>query len=521
MNEQQSAGGLASWSPLHWSVLVLLRVAVGWHLLYEGYVKLVDPTWSSAAFLAESRGFFSGLFHWMAADPGLVRVIDFMNIWGLVLIGLGLLVGFMTRAAAISGVVLLSLYYLVYPPFVGVPSGGLALEGSYLYVNKNLVEMCALLLLAFFPSGHFFGLDRLRTPKPKAAAIPESEPSPWIAQPLRLGGKLERRDLLHAATAVPLMGAFVLAVLRKRGWESHEEKHLRALEGQMDAVSNPTVKVFHFSSIKELKGELPFGQIGNLKLSRLFLGGNLIGGWAHARDLIYVSKLVRAYHTDQKVFDTFRLAERCGINAILTNPQLSRVINLYWRREGGKILFISDCGYKGDAIEGAKLSIDGGAHACYVQGEIADRLARQGRIEEIGKAVEFIRQNGLPAGVGAHCLNTVKACVAHGIKPDYWVKTIHHVDYWSARPDEEYADNVWCTNPEETTAFMANLEEPWIGFKILAAGAIPPREGFRYALQSGADFLCVGMYDFQIVDDVNIALEELNGDLVRTRPWRA
>jgi hypothetical protein len=68
---------------------------------------------------------------------------------------------------------------------------------------------------------------------------------------------------------------------------------------------------------------------------------------------------------------------------------------------------------------------------------------------------------------------------------------------------------------------MGQLEEPWIGFKILAAGAIPPREGFRYALQSGADFLCVGMYDFQIVDDVNIALEELNGDLKRTRPWRA
>jgi uncharacterized membrane protein YphA (DoxX/SURF4 family) len=520
MIEQESTAGPVSWSSLHWSVLVLLRVVVGWHLLYEGYVKLIDPTWSSAAFLAESRGLFSGFFYWMAANPGVVKVVDFLNIWGLLLIGLGLLVGFMTRVAAISGVVLLLLYYFAYPPFVGIPSGGAALEGNYLYVNKNLVEMCALLLLAFFPSGYFFGLDRLRAGKQKASQSQESAPAAWSPAPFRLTGKLDRRDLLHSLAAVPFMGAFVLAVLKKRGWESHEEKHLRALEGQMDAVSTPTVKVFHFSTIKDLKGELPFGRIGDLKLSRLFLGGNLIGGWAHARDLIYVSKLVRAYHSDQKVFDTFRLAERCGINAILTNPQLSRVINLYWRREGGKILFISDCGYKGDAILGAKLSIDGGAHACYVQGEISDRLAREGRAEEIGKAVDFIRQNGLPAGIGAHSLDTVKACVAHGIKPDYWVKTIHHCNYWSAKPDEQH-DNIWCTNPEETVQFMGQLEEPWIAFKILAAGAIPPQEGFRYALKSGADFLCVGMYDFQIVEDVNIALEELNGNLERTRPWRA
>jgi hypothetical protein len=67
---------------------------------------------------------------------------------------------------------------------------------------------------------------------------------------------------------------------------------------------------------------------------------------------------------------------------------------------------------------------------------------------------------------------------------------------------------------------MSNLDEPWIAFKILAAGSIPPEEGFRYAFENGADFICVGMYDFQIVDDVNIALDSLNG-LQRNRPWRA
>ncbi|MBA7592229.1 hypothetical protein ES708_34407 [subsurface metagenome] len=147
-------------------------------------------------------------------------------------------------------------------------------------------------------------------------------------------------------------------------------------------------------------------------------------------------------------------------------------------------------------------------------------MVSEGKVEEIGKALDFIRQNGLPAGIGAHKLETVQECVKAGLKPDYWVKTLHHTNYWSAKPEEEL-DNIWCTNPVETIAFMNDLEEPWIAYKILAAGAIDPNEGFPYAFKNGADFICVGMYDFQIVDDVNIALEVLNGDLERKRPWQA
>jgi hypothetical protein len=252
----------------------------------------------------------------------------------------------------------------------------------------------------------------------------------------------------------------------------------------------------------------------------MFLGGNLMGGWAHSRDLIYVSKLIKTYHTDQKVFDTLRLAEKCGLNTILTNPVLCRVIGDYWRNEGGSIQFISDCAYGSDLMKGIQMSIEGGAHACYVQGGIADRMVREGKLEEISTAVEYIRKFDLPAGIGAHALETVRACVDAGIRPDFWVKTSHHCDYWSAQPAERN-DNIWCTDPEETAAYMESLEEPWIAFKILAAGAIHPDEGFRYAFQNGADFICVGMYDFQIVDDVNIAFDVLAGGLERSRPWRA
>ncbi len=74
---------------------------------------------------------------------------------------------------------------------------------------------------------------------------------------------------------------------------------------------------------------LPMGRIGKLKISRIICGGNLIGGWAHSRDLTYVSSLVVAYHTDEKVFETLELAEENGINTVLTNPVSDRVINRY------------------------------------------------------------------------------------------------------------------------------------------------------------------------------------------------
>jgi len=58
-----------------------------------------------------------------------------------------------------------------------------------------------------------------------------------------------------------------------------------------------------------------------------------------------------------------------------------------------------------------------------------------------------------------------------------------------------------------------------MGFKVLAAGAIEPSDGFNWVFQNGADFICVGMFDFQIVDDVNITIDTLNNLTVRKREW--
>ena len=90
------------------------------------------------------------------------------------------------------------------------------------------------------------------------------------------------------------------------------------------------------TSVGPLLHTIPMGKIGEFELSRLVMGGNLIGGWSHARDLIYVDKLVKMYHTDEKVMMTLQLAEKCGINAIISNPQQCRIVSKYRQETGGK-----------------------------------------------------------------------------------------------------------------------------------------------------------------------------------------
>jgi thiosulfate dehydrogenase [quinone] large subunit len=140
--------------------IVALRVLIGWHFLYEGLAKLTNPTWSAAGYLTQSRGPLSGFFRGMAANPNVLANVNLLNKWGLTLIGLGLILGCLTRLAAASGIVVVLLFYLCNPPFVGyfysIPT-----EGSYLLVNKNLVEVAALAVILVTRTGQAAGLDRV------------------------------------------------------------------------------------------------------------------------------------------------------------------------------------------------------------------------------------------------------------------------------------------------------------------------------------------------------------------------
>ena len=123
--------------------LTILRIAIGWHFLYEGISKLFTPGWTSAEFLLLSNWAFSGFFHGIAGNPAALGIADFLVVWGLILIGLVLFLGLFDRIAALAGMVLIALFWLANPPLTALDFG-LPREGNYLIVDKNLVEFFAL-----------------------------------------------------------------------------------------------------------------------------------------------------------------------------------------------------------------------------------------------------------------------------------------------------------------------------------------------------------------------------------------
>ena len=148
--------------------LIALQILIGWHFFYEGLAKLLNPYWSSAGYLGEAEWWLGGMFRDLAASPSAVAMIDFLNMWGLTLIGIALFLGLLTRPALIAGMVLLLLYYIAAPPFPAY-SYPMPAEGSYLVVNKVLIEFMAMAVLFVFPTHRLFGLDRLIPWKGSAA----------------------------------------------------------------------------------------------------------------------------------------------------------------------------------------------------------------------------------------------------------------------------------------------------------------------------------------------------------------
>ena len=281
-------------------------------------------------------------------------------------------------------------------------------------------------------------------------------------------------------------------------------------------------------------GALPKGKIAGLEVSRILLGGNLLTHFTHSRELKYVYTLTRHYNTDEKILETLAVAEQNGINTLVihTVPTALKVLQQHRKERGGKMQWIIcttapiEPGLQ-KYRESVQRMVDDGTDAIYVWGVQTDTLVKQGKADLIGEAVQVIKHHGVPTGVGAHDLEVIKASEKGKFGADFYVKTFHHHNYRTGpKPEEIKTPNAeipgyWCSHPQETVEFMRTVEKPWIAFKVMAAGAIPPRNAFRYVFENGADFSLAGMFDFEIAEDVKIATEVLAGlPKQRARPWR-
>lgn len=249
------------------------------------------------------------------------------------------------------------------------------------------------------------------------------------------------------------------------------------------------------------RSAFPTAMIGNCEISRLLIGGNPFSGIAHAEPLVYPSRLFRHYFTPEKIVETLYLCVKNGINTFLgrIDDNVIGFLKLYEKTFGERMPWLAQTSEKAERgatkqqiQDNIRRAVDNGAVGCYVQGVSADFLVAEGRVRQVAEHVDLMRKLGVLAGVGAHLNKTVEETVKAGLKPDFYMKTINPLGYYAADPDQ-------------TAEMMSVVDVPWIAFKVLAAGRITPEEGFAYALNAGAEFLCVGMFEFQVEENVLLA----------------
>lgn len=298
---------------------------------------------------------------------------------------------------------------------------------------------------------------------------------------------------------------------------------LLARPSLLPAAENP------ISAVGATVDDMPKGRMAGQEFSRLIMGGNLLAGYAHSRDLPYVSNLMRRYNSPAKIRETLEIGEANGITAINSwvmddNSQIFE----HWKN-GGKLKWFAQTRLDaGGGFSQIQKAIDSGAVGVHLTGDTCERLVGEKKVETIAESVQFIRNQKRIAGVAAHDLSVIVECEKLKLDVDFYQKTLHSHDYFTAPREGDTSavganDNSWCSDPQAVIDVFAKIDKPFIAFKILAAGAIPPARAFPFAFNAGADFILVGMFDWQIEEDVKLAkkvVRVISGpNSKRTRPW--
>jgi len=352
---------------------------------------------------------------------------------------------------------------------------------------------------------------------------------------------INRREILSGLGMLPALGVFPNASSKRKSQEKVDAVNQPIIITRADKLEYARLKALDLNDAKVAakQKKMPVGKIRELTVGRLISGSNLISMNMHARDLDYVHDLATHYNTEERIFMTLKLCEEYGVNTIVLKNHNFRQFRLsrYWDDWGGKMQWIADV-ITTDINKYEKLFVEHlelGASAAYLWGGASDTWYYQKKQDNIIRAFEIMKKYDVAVGICAHRLEPVAFCEKEGIVPDFYMMTLHHDRYWSAHPQEnrrfiemyekespnhaEYHDNMFCHNCEQTVAFMQDVKVPWIAFKVLAAGAIGAEEGFKFAFASGADFICAGMFDFQVREDVKLTQKAISESKNRKRPW--
>jgi len=246
--------------------------------------------------------------------------------------------------------------------------------------------------------------------------------------------------------------------------------------------------------------DFPKRKLGKYDVGRLIIGANQFTGYPHAEPLKYAKELFAAYFTEEKIVETLAIGHDHGIDThiTLTDETCVKYLKRFERETGKRLQWIAQSHWfrpkpagRKDALEYIKLAADNGAIACFLQGAACDGLVRENNLSDMEHYFDAIRKHGMLAGLAGHLNQTIDVPIRAGVTPDFIMKTINTVDYSSR-------------DPEKTTAMMAGIDLPWIAYKVLGAGRVEPEAGFRYAIEAGADFLNVGMFDFQVAENTEL-----------------
>lgn len=374
--------------------------------------------------------------------------------------------------------------------------------------------------------------------------------APRTTAPARSANNTSRRELVTHLRALPVLGAVAYTAAA----QAQQTAATAAPTSGTSVGTGPfsdAVDSYYRIKVIDLKAPetvakqklMPTGKIGDLTVGRVICGSNLIGMNMHARDLPYVQTLATNYATTERIWMVMKKCQENGINTfnLKANNFTRYQLQNYEKEYGTKIQWIADviagtdlARFEPTLVEHLKF----GASAVYLWGGSTDQWLFNKQERNIVKAYEIMRKYKVPVGICAHRIESIMFCEKEGLKPDFYHLTFHHDRYWSAHPKENrepleifdpkyrtsidhshYHDNMFCVDAPGVADYMSNVKVPWIAFKVMAAGALTPQDGFTHAFNNGADFICIGMFDWQVDDDAQLAAKVVAAAKNRKRPW--